>query len=94
MSLALEWLKLNHIDYFDIEISYNNLKAYPEDAPPVLIIDYHSSTSNKNHEATAVNDTVRPEGWEKSNLEGCNVIKFMERVVFQDCGFYHFCGVK
>jgi hypothetical protein len=55
VSEALEWLKLNHIDYFDIEISYDNLMAYPEDAPPVLI-DYCSSTSNKNSEATAVND--------------------------------------
>jgi hypothetical protein len=44
VSEALEWLKLNHIDYFDIEISYDNLKAYPEDAPPVLV-DYRSSTS-------------------------------------------------
>ena len=49
VSEALEWLKLNHIDYFDIEISHDNLKAYPEDAPPVLV-DYCSSTSNKRPE--------------------------------------------
>ena len=63
MSEALEWLKLNHVDYFDIEISYDNLKAYPEDEPPVLI-DYCSSTSNKNPEATAVNDMEEEAGTE------------------------------
>ena len=36
---ALEWLKLNHIDYSDLEISYKNLESYPEDSPPV-VIDY------------------------------------------------------
>ena len=63
VSEALEWLKLNHIDYFDIEISYDNLKAYPEDAPPVLV-DYRSSTSNKNPEAIAVNDMEDEAGTE------------------------------
>ena len=30
---ALEWLKLNHIDYADLNISYDNLAAYPENEP-------------------------------------------------------------
>ena len=34
---ALEWLKLNHSDYYDLEISYRNLDEYPEDGPPVSI---------------------------------------------------------
>jgi hypothetical protein len=34
---ALEWLKLNHSDYCDLEISYDNLKEYPEDTPPVTV---------------------------------------------------------
>ena len=34
---ALEWLKLNHKDYSDLEISYKNLACYPEDLPPVVI---------------------------------------------------------
>jgi len=34
---ALEWLKLNHSDYADLEISYKNLESYPEDSPPVVI---------------------------------------------------------
>jgi len=31
---ALKWLKLNHRDYADLEISY---ESYPEDSPPVVI---------------------------------------------------------
>ena len=30
---ALEWLKLNHSNYADLEISYKNLESYPEDTP-------------------------------------------------------------
>jgi hypothetical protein len=55
VSAALEWLKLNHSDYFDLEISYKNLSEYPEDSPPV-VVDYQYSTTNKNPESTAVND--------------------------------------
>jgi hypothetical protein len=33
---ALEWLKLNHCDYADLEISQRNLDSYPENGPPVL----------------------------------------------------------
>ncbi|KZT18001.1 hypothetical protein NEOLEDRAFT_1042070, partial [Neolentinus lepideus HHB14362 ss-1] len=29
VSAALEWLKLNHEGYFDIDISYDNIKSYP-----------------------------------------------------------------
>ena len=32
---ALEWLKLNHHDYADLEISYKNLSDYPEYVLPV-----------------------------------------------------------
>ncbi|KAA1478950.1 hypothetical protein DENSPDRAFT_788608, partial [Dentipellis sp. KUC8613] len=34
---ALEWLKLNHIDYTDLDISYDNLNQYPETCPPVVV---------------------------------------------------------
>ena len=37
VSKALEWLKLDHTDYADIEISYNNLASHPEDSLPVVI---------------------------------------------------------
>ena len=52
---ALEWLKLNHMDYLDLEISYKNLQRYPEDVPPV-VVDYKQSFENKDPENTAVND--------------------------------------
>ena len=40
VAAALEWLKLNHQDYFDLEISYKNLEEYPEDMPPVVKNQY------------------------------------------------------
>ena len=58
VAAALEWLKLNHSDYSDLTISYDNLKDYPENVPPVLV-DYHPTTGQddeKDPEATAVND--------------------------------------
>ncbi|TFK77894.1 hypothetical protein K466DRAFT_579424 [Polyporus arcularius HHB13444] len=61
---ALEWLKLNHEDYADLEISYENLDAYPEDEPPVVVNYTMSMATNKDSEATAVNDTEEDEGVE------------------------------
>src|SRR6202453_2196297 len=52
---ALEWLKLNHTAYADLEISYKNLESYPEDSPPV-VINYQHSVTNKIPEATSVHD--------------------------------------
>ena len=52
---ALEWLKINHSDYADVQISQENLKLYPEEGPPVTI-DYWSSIINKQKEATSVFD--------------------------------------
>ncbi|KAF8573894.1 hypothetical protein K439DRAFT_1373977, partial [Ramaria rubella] len=53
---ALEWLKLNHCDYCDLEISQKNIDSYDEEAPPVTI-EYHKRDTNKYPLATAVNDT-------------------------------------
>ena len=39
---ALEWLKVNHVDYHDLNISYENLAGYPENGPPVSV-EYHHS---------------------------------------------------
>jgi len=33
---ALCWLKLNHVDYYDCEISDKNLASYPDEGPLVL----------------------------------------------------------
>ena len=58
---ALEWLKLNHIDYSDLEISYENLKKYPEDSPPVSV-EYRHDFSNKVPEGTSVFDNEIADG--------------------------------
>ena len=61
LSAALEWLKINHSDYADVQISQENLKLYPEEGPPV-VIDYRSSIINKHKEATSVFDMEEEEG--------------------------------
>ena len=61
---ALEWLKLNHKDYSDLEISYKNLACYPEDLPPV-VINYRHSKTNKIPEATSVHDMDLEQGTEE-----------------------------
>ena len=61
VSKALHWLKLNHVDYYDCEISDKNLASYPEEGPPV-VVDYHPSSSNKNPESTSVHDMKEEDG--------------------------------
>jgi hypothetical protein len=61
ISAALEWLKINHSDYADVQISQENLKRYPEEGPPVTI-DYRSSIVNKHKEATSVFDMEDEDG--------------------------------
>lgn len=61
---ALEWLKLNHRDYADLEISHKNLESYPEDSPPV-VINYRHSATNKIPEATSVHDMELEHGTEE-----------------------------
>ena len=58
---ALEWLRLNHVDYKDLEISYENLERYPEDTPPVSL-EYRREDSNKVPEGTSSFDNEINEG--------------------------------
>ena len=58
---ALEWLKLNHSDYADIEISRRNMEEYSEDSPPVSI-EYRAAETNKVPEGTSVFDTAEEDG--------------------------------
>ena len=58
---ALEWLKLNHVDYADINISRSNAMQYEENMPPVTI-EYHLSDSNKVPEGTSVFDNEDADG--------------------------------
>jgi hypothetical protein len=52
---ALDWLKLNHGDYADIEISHANAMQYDDDMPPVSV-EYRPSETNKVPEGTSVFD--------------------------------------
>jgi len=61
---ALEWLKLNHSDYADIEISSKNLSEYDENSPPVSI-EYRESNINKFAEGTSVFDKEVEDGTEE-----------------------------
>ena len=63
VKLALNWLKLNHCDYYDIDISQKNLNQYPESDIPV-VVDYRQFFTNKNPESTAVNEEEEEEGTE------------------------------
>ena len=61
---ALEWLKLNHCDYADIEISSKNLHEYDKNSSPVSI-EYRESNTNKVAEGTSVFDREIEDGTEK-----------------------------
>ncbi len=64
MQEALEWLKLNHIDYENVFISHENLKLYPENGSPVpvILLKPEDVETNKHPESTSVNDTEQEEG--------------------------------
>jgi hypothetical protein len=51
---ALNWLKLNHIDYANLNILHRNLDEYPENEPPVFV-NYHKSYADGYSESTPVN---------------------------------------
>ena len=61
VATALNWLKLNHRDYFDLEISQENLDQYPENGIPV-VVGYRCSESNEILEATSVHGQDGLEG--------------------------------
>ena len=58
---ALEFLKLNHVDYADIEISLANALQYDKDMPPVSV-EYRQIESNKVPEGTSVFDNAEEDG--------------------------------
>jgi hypothetical protein len=61
---ALEWLKLNHSDYADLTISYDELLRYPEDSPPVTV-EYKQAQTNKVPEGTSSFDQTLDDGVEE-----------------------------
>ena len=58
---ALEWLKLNHSDYADVEILHENMLQYDEHMPPVSI-EYRQSMFNKVAGGTSVFDNNEEDG--------------------------------
>ncbi|KAA1470362.1 hypothetical protein DENSPDRAFT_745576, partial [Dentipellis sp. KUC8613] len=64
VKIALEWLKLNHSNYADLDISESNLAEYPENVPPV-VCDYRRPPEHKNSENLAVNKNEEEEGTDK-----------------------------
>lgn len=55
---AFKWLKLNHVDYADLEILYDKLSRYPEDSPPVSIEYQHSMTNKVEEDTSEFDDAV------------------------------------
>jgi len=63
---ALQWLKANHCDYANIEISTQNLEGYSETELPVSI-QYCASNTNKASEGTSVFDIDIEDGTEEGD---------------------------
>ena len=61
----MEWLKLNHVDYEDIEIDQARLECdYPEDVPCVSV-QYQESLCNKRPKSVSVHDNEDEDGTEE-----------------------------
>ena len=58
---VLEWLRLKHSNYAEIEISHENASQYDEDMPPVSV-EYQPKLSNKVPEGTSVFDLEEEDG--------------------------------
>ena len=67
VAITLEWLKLNHTDYADLDIAYDNLGEYPEDTLPIAI-HYKALDLNKFPEATSKFDMEAEEGVESGEV--------------------------
>ena len=52
---VLEWLKLNHVDYLNMDIAYDNLESYPKNRL-LVVITYRSTSTNKGAEAVSAFD--------------------------------------
>jgi hypothetical protein len=61
VACALEWLKLNHPDYSDLNIAYDELEKYPEDTP-LVCVEYQFSLTNKVEEGTSIFNSTTADG--------------------------------
>ncbi|SJL13073.1 uncharacterized protein ARMOST_16510 [Armillaria ostoyae] len=58
---SLAWLRLNHCNYQDVEVSTDNLATYKDGKAPVAMV-YKNSQSNKVPEGTSVFDNEEADG--------------------------------
>jgi hypothetical protein len=61
VACALEWLKINHQDYSDLNIAYDELEKYSEDLPFVCV-EYQFSLTNQVEEGTSLFDSTTADG--------------------------------
>ena len=69
VSRALDWLKLNHCDYKDLEISRDNLESYPLSGVPVAVSYKQTDPgeSNKLQTTMSIHDNDEEDGAEDGN---------------------------
>jgi hypothetical protein len=70
VATALEWLKLNHIDYYDLDVSYDNLSKYPDNASPVVVA-YRNMDHNREPETISAFDNETEEGVDITDKGPC-----------------------
>ena len=63
---ALWWLKLNHIDYLDVDVNENNLNQYPKSDIPVSI-KYRHHESNLFGESMSIHISSNEDGTDTGN---------------------------
>ncbi|KAF7973794.1 hypothetical protein HWV62_14284 [Athelia sp. TMB] len=66
VAAALEWLKLNNEHYADLNISYTNLAAYPENGCP-FVYDFYKRADVRDIDALPANDDGEEQGTEKGS---------------------------
>ncbi|KAJ7137595.1 hypothetical protein C8R43DRAFT_838318, partial [Mycena crocata] len=66
---ALEWLKLNHESYGELEISKENLETYKERGIPV-VIDFRRTSEDKNESVALSALAVNEEDTERGTSNG------------------------
>ncbi|KAJ6630461.1 hypothetical protein B0H10DRAFT_1687704, partial [Mycena sp. CBHHK59/15] len=69
VSAALEWLKLNHGGYSDLEISEEDLASYPENGIPV-VVDFKKIDPDNNNAFLPPAQSVHDSGTEQGTSEG------------------------
>jgi hypothetical protein len=81
VSKVLDWLKLNHIDYRDLEISEANLELYPLSGVPV-VVDYKRTTPEEPNKLPAAMSNCHGVCWRQSGAE----TEWKRGALLRECG--------